>query len=243
LFCFFLKKIDREEEARATLVRIRRVSENSPCIESELLEIKAAAIFDNETSDLLYPNANTNIQLTIERYKALFTVGHLRRRLVIACTMQVIQQFTGINAIIYYAPQIFRNIGLSGNSVDLLATGVIGVVNFLSTIPAIMYMDRWGRRKVLIIGGIGMGISQLIVGTIYAVYKDSWASHKSAGWAAASFVWIYIANFAFSIGCTNWIIPSEIFSPGVRAQGVGIAIGVNWLSNVSHNNYEKRELY
>jgi MFS family permease len=106
-----------------------------------------------------------------------------------------------------------------------------------------MYMDRWGRRKVLIIGGIGMGISQLIVGTIYAVYKDSWASHKSAGWAAASFVWIYIANFAFSIGCTNWIIPSEIFSPGVRAQGVGIAIGVNWLSNVSHNNYEKRELY
>ncbi|KAJ5734517.1 hypothetical protein N7533_012920 [Penicillium manginii] len=222
---------DREEEARATLVRIRQVSENSPCIESELLEIKAAAIFDNETSDLLYPNANTNIQLTIERYKALFTVGHLRRRLVIACTMQVIQQFTGINAIIYYAPQIFRNIGLSGNSVDLLATGVIGVVNFLSTIPAIMYMDRWGRRKVLIIGGIGMGISQLIVGTIYAVYKDSWASHKSAGWAAASFVWIYIANFAFSIGCTNWIIPSEIFSPGVRAQGVGIAIGVNWLSN------------
>lgn len=149
--------------------------------------------------------------------------------------MQVIQQFTGINAIIYYAPQRFKNIGLSGNSVDLLATGVIGVVNFLSTIPAIMYMDRWGRRKVLIAGGIGMAISQLIVGTIYTVYKSSWASHKSAGWAAAVFVWVYIANFAFSIGCTNWIIPSEIFPPGVRSQAVGLAIGTNWLSNVREN--------
>lgn len=96
-----------------------------------------------------------------------------------------------------------------------------------------MFMDRWGRKKVLIIGGVGMGVSQLIVGTLYAVYKDSWASNKSAGWAAAFFVWAYIANFAFSIGCVNWIVPSEIFPPGVRSQAVGLAIGTNWLSNVS----------
>jgi MFS family permease len=199
-----------------------------------LLEIKAAAQFDNETAVVLYPNAKTNFEVTFERYKALFFTSHLRRRLIIACLIQVIQQFTGINAIIYYAPQIFESIRLSGNSVDLLATGVIGVVNFLSTIPAIMFMDRWGRKKVLIVGGVGMSIAQLIVGTIYAVYKDSWDTHKAAGWAAAVFVWVYIANFAFSIWCVNWIIPSEIFPPGVRAQAVGLAIGTNWLSNVSY---------
>lgn len=147
--------------------------------------------------------------------------------------MQIFQQFGGINAIIYYAPSIFKNIGLTGDSVDLLATGVIGVVNFLFTIPAILFMDRWGRKTVLITGGVGMSIAQLIVGTIYAVYNGSFETHRAAGWAAAVFVWAYIANFAFSIGCVNWIIPSEIFPPGVRSQAVGLAIGTNWLSNVS----------
>jgi MFS family permease len=131
-------------------------------------------------------------------------VRHLNRRLTIACLLQIIQQFTGINAIIYYAPTIFTDIGLTGNSVNLLATGVVGVINFFSTIPAIMYLDRWGRRKVLIIGGVGMAVSQLIVGTLFAVYKDSWQTHRSAGWAAAVFIWIYISNFAFSIGMSRF---------------------------------------
>ena len=59
---------------------------------------------------------------------------------------------------------------------------------------------RWGRRKVLMVGAVGMAVSQLIIGTLYAVYKHSWESHTSAGWAAAVFVWVYIAHFAFSIG-------------------------------------------
>ncbi|GKT48112.1 major facilitator-type transporter ecdD [Colletotrichum spaethianum] len=202
----------RHEEALATLVRLRRVPQTDPRLKLELLEIKVAARFDNDTSFKMYSGVTSKLQLTIARYKSLFV-------------------FTGINAIIYYAPTIFKNIGLSGNSVDLLATGVVGVINFFSTIPAIMFMDRWGRKKVLLIGGVGMGLSQLIVGTLYAVYRDSWESNKSAGWTAAFFVWTYIANFAFSIGCVNWIIPSEIFPPGVRSQAVGLAIGTNWLSN------------
>ncbi|KAK1691019.1 sugar transporter [Colletotrichum godetiae] len=222
---------DREEDALTTLVRIRRVPPTDARLKLELMEIKVAARFDTETTAEMYPGVTSRLKLTLERYKSLFVVRHLNRRLVIACLLQLIQQFTGINAIIYYAPRIFQNIGLSGNSVDLLATGVVGVINFFSTIPAIMFMDRWGRKKVLIIGGVGMGVSQLIVGTLYAVYKDSWASNKSAGWAAAFFVWAYIANFAFSIGCVNWIVPSEIFPPGVRSQAVGLAIGTNWLSN------------
>ncbi|KAG7050138.1 sugar transporter [Colletotrichum scovillei] len=222
---------DREEDALATLVRIRRVPSTDARLKLELTEIKVAARFDIETTAELYPGVTSRLKLTLERYKSLFVIRHLNRRLAIACLLQLIQQFTGINAIIYYSPTIFRNIGLSGNSVDLLATGVVGVINFFSTIPAIMFMDRWGRKKVLLIGGVGMGVSQLIVGTLYAVYKDSWGSNKSAGWAAAFFVWAYIANFAFSIGCVNWIMPSEIFPPGVRSQAVGLAIGTNWLSN------------
>lgn len=128
---------------------------------------------------------------------------------------------------------MFRSIGLTGNSVDLLATGVVGIINFFSTIPAILFIDQWGRRAVLMTGAVGMSIAQLIVGTLYAVYQNHWVEHKSAGWAAAVFIWVYIGNFAFSIGCVNWIMPSEIFPPAVRGKAVGFAIATNWLSNVS----------
>ncbi|KAE8407196.1 sugar transporter [Aspergillus pseudonomiae] len=222
---------NREDEAISTLSRVRRVPRSDNRIIQGMLEIKESAMFDDETTAAMFPGVTSPIRLSYERYKSLFTFRHLNRRLLLACLLQLIQQFTGINAIIYYAPQIFRKIGLSGSSVDLLATGVIGILNFLCTIPAIMYMDRWGRRKVLLAGAAGMGISQLIVATLYAVYKSSWASNRSAGWATAVFVWLYVCNFAYSIGCVNWVIPSEIFPPGVRSQAVGIAIGTNWLSN------------
>ncbi|PWY87233.1 sugar transporter [Aspergillus sclerotioniger CBS 115572] len=222
---------DREDEAFSTLSRLRRVPRSDSRIKNEVLEIKVSVLFDKATTAAMFPGVSSPIRLSFERYKSLFVLRHLNRRLLIACALQLIQQFTGINAIIYYAPQIFEDIGLSGSSVDLLATGVIGILNFLCTIPAIMFMDRWGRRTVLIVGAVGMGISQLIVATLYAVYEHSWASHRGAGWATAAFIWVYICNFAFSIGCINWVIPSEIFPQGVRSQAVGIAIGVNWLSN------------
>lgn len=112
-------------------------------------------------------------------------------------------------------------------------------------------MDGWGRRKILLIGAVGMATAQLIVGTLFAVYKNTWSQHPAAGWAACVFVWIYIANFAFSIGCVNWIMPSEvsrikiltrivakltdtvsqIFPPVIRGKAVGLAISTNWLTN------------
>lgn len=223
---------DREEEAVQVLCRIRRVPAGDWRLQREVLEIKAASLFDRQTIAEQYPAGMSPLRIAAAQYLELLTVPHLRRRLRIACLLQVIQQFTGINAIIYYAPTIFEDIGLSGNSVNLLATGVVGVINFLSTWPAILFLDRVGRKTVLLIGGVGMAIAQLIVATIYAAYRNNWASHKAAGWAAAVFIWIYIANFAFSIGCVNWIMPSELFPPAKRAKAVGVAIGTNWLSNV-----------
>ncbi|KAK9428641.1 general substrate transporter [Lipomyces doorenjongii] len=220
----------REDEAFKTLVRLRRVDPRDHRLRMEMLEIKTARVFDQETIATKYDGVSP-FQIAVREYLELFTVRHLRKRTIIACLLQIIQQFTGINAIIYYAPQIFKAIGLSSNSVNLLATGVVGIINFCSTIPAIMFLDRWGRRKVLMIGAVGMGISQLIVGTLFAVYKHTWAEHTAAGWAACVFVWIYISNFAFSIGCVNWIMPSEMFPPATRGKAVGLAIALNWLTN------------
>jgi MFS family permease len=94
------------------------------------------------------------------------------------------QQWTGINAILYYAPKIFGSLGLSSNAVSLLATGVVGIVMFIATIPAVMYVDKLGRRPVLIVGAIGMASCHLIIAGISGAFEDNWASHSGAGWAA-----------------------------------------------------------
>ncbi|KAJ5713790.1 uncharacterized protein N7483_010971 [Penicillium malachiteum] len=221
----------REEEALQVLVKMRRVPETDYRLRSEFLEIKAARMFDKQTKIEKYGENASRVYVAVQEYKELFTVSHLRKRTMVACLLQFIQQFTGINAIIYYEPQFFESIGLSGNSVNLLATGVVGIVFFLSTIPAVLYLDRWGRRKTLIYGAIGMSIAQLAVATLWAVYQDTFIIHPSAGWAACVFVWVYIGTFAFSIACVNWIMPSEMFPPGIRGKAVGLAIACNYISN------------
>ncbi|KAK9452564.1 MFS glucose transporter mfs1 [Dipodascopsis uninucleata] len=223
--------VGREDEALKSLARIRRRSVDDELVLAEIHDIKVSDRFDRLTLEELFPNAKTKLMQEYEMYKQLLVVPNLRRRLVISCAMQIIQQFTGINAIIYYAPKIFSFLGLDGTSIKLLATGVVGIINVCSTSIAFFTLDMFGRRSVLIVGAVGMGISQLIVATIYAVYDNNWTAHKSAGWVAATFIWLFIANFAYSIGCVNWVYPSEIFPPSVRSKAVGIAISTNWLSN------------
>lgn len=107
---------------------------------------------------------------------------------------------SGINAILYYAAFIFKDLGLTGNTTSLLASGVGGILLVLATIPAVLYIDQLGRKPVLIAGAIGMGISHIIVAALYGSYGKSWQSHAAAGWVAVVFVWIYEINFGYSWG-------------------------------------------
>jgi hypothetical protein len=212
------------------LSRIRRIPVGDWRIKEEVLEIQTSLKADNQRLAAKFPGVTSKFKLFIAQYAELFQEGHLRHRLFVACFLQFLAQFTGI---IFYAPSIFSATGLSGNSINLLATGVVGIINFLATIPPLLYLDRWGRRPVLIAGAAGMSVSQLMVGTLYAVYQNRWAEHPAAGWAMAVFVWTYIISFAVSIGCVGWVLPSEIFPPAVRSKAVGLAIGTAWFSSVS----------
>lgn len=138
-----------------------------------------------------------------------------------------------MNAILYYAPFIFDGLGLGGTTTSLLATGVVGVVMFLATIPAVLFVDNFGRKTILIAGGIGMAASHFIVAGITGSFSDDWESHRAAGWVAVVFVWVYAICFGFSWGPVAWIIISEVFPLGMRAKGVSLGGQSNWLNNVS----------
>lgn len=103
---------------------------------------------------------------------------------------------------------------------------------FVATIPAVLWVDNFGRKTILIAGGIGMAASHFIVAGVTGSFSDNWQNHRDGGWAAVVFVWIYSICFGFSWGPVSWIIISEVFPLGLRAKGVSIGGSSNWLNNV-----------
>ncbi|KAK9455666.1 general substrate transporter [Dipodascopsis uninucleata] len=226
----------RSEECLKTISRIRSADVDSELVILEYLEIKAQYLFDKETSQAMFPqyqddSFGSRFKLAYHSYLRLVTDRSLRKRTVIAVLVMMFQQWTGINAILYYAPFIFQDLGLTGNTTSLLASGVSGVVMFLATIPAVLWVDQLGRKPVLITGAIGMGICHFIVAGISGSFENSWSTHTAAGWVAVVFVWIFNIHFGYSWGPCAWVVISEVFPLGVRAKGISIGASSNWLNN------------
>jgi SP family galactose:H+ symporter-like MFS transporter len=139
-----------------------------------------------------------------------------------------VQQFTGINTIIYYSPKIFLMSGFADAQAAVWASVSVGVVNVGFTILSLFMIDRLGRRKLYFIGLSGLVVALIAMGTCFALQTTLGDSIK---WVTISLVWIYIAFFAISLGPLGWLIISEIFPLSVR--GIGSSIGAlsNWLFN------------
>jgi MFS transporter, SP family, xylose:H+ symportor len=147
----------------------------------------------------------------------------LRGALALGVALAVLQQVTGINVFLYYAPDIFRKVAASGRDLALLQTVVVGAVNLLFTVAAIMTVDRFGRRPLMIVGATGMGISLAAIGAA------AWGQ-AIEGWLLL-FVLGYIACFALSVGPVTWVILSEIFPTKLRGRALGIAALFLWSAN------------
>jgi MFS family permease len=132
---------------------------------------------------------------------------------------------------LYYAPFIFEQLGLDLNTTSLLATGVVGIVMFVATIPAVLWIDKLGRKPVLTIGAIGMATCHIIIAVLVAKNIDNWADHQAAGWAAVCMVWLFVIHFGYSWGPCAWIIVAEIWPLSTRPYGVALGASSNWMNN------------
>ncbi|KAJ5594649.1 uncharacterized protein N7459_000857 [Penicillium hispanicum] len=231
-----LMNTGREEECLQTLARLRSTSTDDILVRIEYLEIKSLHMFEVETAAEKYPHLqdgsfSSRFKIGLNDYLSLVTNKSLFRRTTVACMIMVFQQWNGINAINYYAPYIFEAMDLPGNTTTLLATGVVGIVEFLFTIPAVLWVDQIGRKKILIAGAAGMAICHFIVAGIIGGYENSFNENRAAGWTAIVFVWIFVINFAYSWGPVAWIVTSEVFPLSMRAKGVSIGGSSNWLNN------------
>jgi MFS transporter, SP family, galactose:H+ symporter len=155
----------------------------------------------------------------------------LRPALIIGVGLAIFQQVTGINTIIYYAPIIFRQAGLSSASTALAATSGIGVVNVFSTIVAIWLVDRVGRKPLLLAGLTGMTLSLGLLGGAQLFGPALNFSPQLAAPVTVACVGVFIVCFAFSLGPIVWLMISEIFPNRVRARAAAVATAANWLAN------------
>lgn len=169
----------REAEARTTIAELRGLSTDDDLVELEFLEIKAQSLFEKRTVEanfpsLAYPSAWNTIKLQFVAIGSLFKTAPMFRRVIVSTVTMFFQQWTGINAILYYAPSIFNELGLSSNTTSLLATGVVGIVMFVATIPAMLYIDRVGRKPILALGALAMGFCHFTVAIIFARNENQW---------------------------------------------------------------------
>jgi MFS family permease len=163
--------------------------------------------------------------------KSLFQSRSMFKRCIVATVTMFFQQWTGINAVLYYAPTIFKQLGMTANTTSLLATGVVGIVMFIATVPAVLWIDRVGRKPVLTIGAIGMATCHIIIAIIFARNADRWHEQQAAGWAAVCMVWLFVIHFGYSWGPCAWIIVAEIWPLSSRPYGVALGASSNWMNN------------
>lgn len=136
--------------------------------------------------------------------------------------LSAFQQFVGINVVLYYAPEIFKSMG-SGTDSALLQTIIVGIVNLSFTTLAILTVDKFGRKPLLIIGALVMGVSMLMLGTSF--YGELPPMLKLVCMLT------YTAGFAMSWGPVCWVMLAEIFPNSVRSAVMSIAVAAQWVSN------------
>ena len=162
-----------------------------------------------------------DIKSTVETSKVkLYSYG--KAVIIIGILLSVFQQFVGINVALYYAPRIFESMGAAKDA-SMLQTIIMGLVNVVFTVVAILTVDKWGRKPLLILGSIGMAIGMIAISTL--------AFLDIIGTTTLVFIIIYTASFMMSWGPICWVLISEIFPNKIRSQAVAIAVAAQWAAN------------
>ncbi|XP_062513936.1 glucose transporter GlcP-like [Corticium candelabrum] len=153
----------------------------------------------------------------------------LRKRMFVGFFIQLFQQYTGMNVIMYYSTTLFGLIHVS----EYVATALTGVINFLATIAAVYLVDYAGRKVLLLCGSLGMAASVFLAAALLSPYTCSEGVDQTIGYIVTFLVCLFVINFAYGWGATAWVVTSEIFPLRIREKAVSVTTSANWISNFS----------
>jgi sugar porter (SP) family MFS transporter len=146
-----------------------------------------------------------------------------RSVLIIGIVLAIFQQVTGINVVMYYAPAIFKSAGF-GNSSALFQTALMGMVNLTFSVVSMFFVDKAGRKPLMVIGSIGMAIAMFLMAVTFI-------SGHARGYFLLLCIMGYLAAFGFSLGPVVWVLISELFPNRIRSYAVAIATFMLWAAN------------
>ncbi len=192
----FLIKINKVEEAREVLSKIEGNN-----VEAEIAEIQRGLKQGKTSSQKLFSR-------------------HYYKPISIAFLVAMFNQFSGINAILYYAPRIFELTGLSFAD-SMFQPVLIGITNGIFTVLGMMIIDKTGRKKLLIVGSVGMSVCLGLISRILFLQSFS-------GYGILIYLLVYIVFFAFSTGAVIWVLISEVFPNSVRGKGQALGSFTHW---------------
>jgi MFS transporter, SP family, xylose:H+ symportor len=201
----WLLSVGRDQEGEATLRRLCTTDEEA---QFELLEIHASLAAAENAKDVPF-----------------FTAQH-RKVILLAVAIAAFNQLSGINAILYYAPEVMKGAGASGNAALWMSVGV-GFMNLIATMAALSVIDKIGRRKLMIVGSIGYLLSLTFLAAVLFAYAGSYNT-TSAVLVLAGLL-VFIAAHAFGQGSVIWVFISEIFPNRIRGRGQSLGSLTHWV--------------
>ncbi|KAB5572655.1 MFS quinate transporter QutD [Coniochaeta sp. 2T2.1] len=241
LGCFFLPETPRFliknlqfERASAVLARLRNLPASHPYVQRELANIQDAVQMER---DLMGVTAETRRMEVAKRTLRDCLRPQIAYRISVGVVTQFFGQFSGINGINYYSPSIFKSLGVVGTSTGLFATGIYGVVKFVTATVAYFFLvDRVGRKPLLLAGSAVMTVALVFVGAYIKIAGPPQTSGQheitGGGIAACAFIYIYVIGFVGSYAGVPWILSSEAVPINVRAISSALSGATQWLFNL-----------
>ncbi|KAJ5375658.1 hypothetical protein N7517_007664 [Penicillium concentricum] len=217
---FYIRK-GQKDKARAVLARIRGQPENSDFVELELNEIDA----NNQYELMAIPQGGYFSTWLSCFTGSLWHPNSNIRRTILGTSLQMMQQWTGVNFIFYFGTTFFTQLGTIDD--PFLMSMITTIVNVCSTPISFYTIERYGRRALLLWGALGMVICQFIV----AIIGVTDGENKKAVAAMIAFICIYIFFFASTWGPGAWVVIGEIYPLPIRSRGVALSTASNWLWN------------
>ncbi|KAF1844463.1 high affinity glucose transporter [Cucurbitaria berberidis CBS 394.84] len=225
----WLARHDRWEECQAVLTLVHGHGDpHSPFVKLELEEIKQMIEFERQNADVSVAE--------------LFRPRMLNR-LHIGIFTQIWSQLTGMNVMMYYITYVFGMAGLTGNT-NLIASSIQYVINVCMTVPALIWMDRWGRRPMFVIGALLMATWLFANAGLMASYghaappgglnnvaEQSWEITGKPAKAVIACTYLFVASYAPTWGPASWVYPPEVFPLRIRGKAVALTTSCNWIFN------------
>ncbi|KAE8157476.1 general substrate transporter [Aspergillus tamarii] len=224
----WLALVNRDAECLTSLTKLRNLPATDERVQIEYNSIISEVRFQKTVQERKHPGAK-GLKLEILSWFDLFSKGTWKRTAV-GCGIAFFQQFSGINAFIYYAPTLFESLGQS-SEMSLILSGVFNVLQFVAAIICFFLIEKIGRRPLAIGGAFGMAGAYVIIAVLSGVYSKNWQANMAAGWACVAMAFVFILLYGVSYSPLGWAMPSEVFSTTSRSKGVALSTCVIWLSD------------